>query len=397
MNKHQLPAFLLLCASAFAASGASAAITGASATPRQTNVVAGAGNTVSISWHVTTSPEHRSGVTSVTSSIVDPATGTVLQGSRFPLSGVGNGPFVLREVVTLDPAAVRSWTDQGLRCVVLERTFADPATGSVATATAVLVLSPNRLQSARTASAADLSIVSLQVELGSGNNVEVVDEGEALRALLIVQHTGAGMLTGRWQIAGPESSDGVPLFRTLALVNTNLQPTQRSTLRSPALPTTRAGKYLLRFCAAGRPDGDVTGDALCPNADLVATATYVVQGRTETPVAVIGGLAPNAQAASGRSPFRWQAVDGAAAYQLQIFELASPAADRAVVRSDSVGAEPRFVAGMLLERTTTAAPLTELTRSKLRAGQRYLWRVTAHDGEGRTIGSSADATFVYEP
>src|SRR5690606_24487775 len=99
-----------------------------------------------------------------------------------------------------------------------------------ATATAVLVLSPSRLRSAREASAAELSIVSLQVELGSGNNTEVVGEGEPLRALLVVQHTGSGMLTGRWQIADPESSDGVPIFRTLALVNTNLQATQRSTL-----------------------------------------------------------------------------------------------------------------------------------------------------------------------
>lgn len=397
MSKKQLPAIFLVCAAAWAANGASAAITGASATPRQTNVVAGAGNTVSISWHVTTSPEHRTGVTSVASSFVDPATGAVLQGNRSALNGVGNGPFMLREVITLDAAAVRSWVDRGLRRVVLERTFADPATGSFATATAVLVLSPNRLQSARAAAAAELSIVSLQMELDSGNNTEVVGEGESLRAQLIVQHTGSGMLSGRWQIAGPESSDGVPLFRTLALVNTRLQATQRSTLRSPALPTNRAGKYLLRFCAASRSDGDVTGDALCPNADLVATATYVVQGRTETPGAVIGDLAPNGQAASGRSPFRWQAVDGAAAYQLQIFELAPVLAERALVRSESVVAEPRFVAGMLLERTTTAAPLTELTRSKLRAGQRYLWRVTAHDGAGRTIGSSADATFVYEP
>ena len=88
-----------------------------------------------------------------------------------------------------------------------------------------------------------------------GNNTEIVSTDEALRALLTVQYTGTGVLHGRWQIAEPESSEGVPFYRTLALVNTNLQTSQRSTLRSPALPSTRPGKYLLRVLVRNASTG----------------------------------------------------------------------------------------------------------------------------------------------
>jgi hypothetical protein len=365
-------------------------------TPRQASLVGSGSNLVSISWQVSTTPDHTSGVTSAAATIVDPASGAVLQAMRAPLNATGAGPFVLRELISLDAATVSSWTEQGLRRVVLERSFFDPATGSASNATAILTLSPSRLRAARDAAPAELSIVSLRLELDSGNNTEVVTAGEPLRALLTVQFTGSGMLAGRWQIAEPESSEGAPLFRTMTLVNTNLQANQRSTLRSPALPTARGGKYVVRFCATSRVHAGVVDDAQCPDVDLVATATYQVHSRADDGISIIERLSPDRQAVSERSPFSWQPVARAVVYQLQIFEL-TPAADHFVLNDASDSVEPKFVAGMLLDGRTSSTPLSELARSKLRAGQRYLWRVTAHDDAGRMIGSSAESSFVYRP
>jgi hypothetical protein len=52
---------------------------------------------------------------------------------------------------------------------------------------------------------------------------------------------------------------------------------------------------------------------------------------------------------------------------------------------------------MLLDSATSETALSELVRSKLQDGQRYLWRVSAHDETGRMIGRSSEASFVYAP
>jgi hypothetical protein len=395
MMSYRSLAMLLICTALFA-DAASAAVTAVRATPRQASLVGSGSNLVSISWQVSTTPDHLSGVASATAAIIDPASGAVLQAFRTPLDATGSGPFVLREIISLDAATVSSWTDQGLRRVVLERSFVDPATGSSVNATAVLTLSQSRLRAARDAAPAELSIVALRLEFESGNNTAIATIGEPLRAMLTVQYTGSGMLAGRWQIAEPESSEGTPLFRTMALVNTNLQASQRSTLRSPVLPTARGGKYLVRFCATSRTPVGAVDDTQCPDADLVATATYHVQSRGDGGVGLIERLSPDRQIVSERSPFGWRPVAGAVVYQLQIFELA-PAAVHSILNEARDNVEPRFVAGMLLDGGTSSTPLSELARSKLQAGQRYLWRVTAYDDAGRTIGSSAESSFVYRP
>lgn len=393
---HRSLAMLLGCCAMLAAGTASAAIIGARAMPRQASLVATGDNQVSVSWQVSTTPDHSSGVSSTTAAIVDPASGAVLQAVRTTLGANGAGPFALRELLGLDAATVRSWTDQGIRRVVLERSFVDPATGSSSSAAMVLALSRSPLYAPREGAPADLSIVSLRLELDTGNNSAITTIGESLRASLTVQYAGSGMLQGRWQIAEPESSESAPLFRTLALVNSNLQANQQSTLRSPALPTAHDGKYLVRFCVTSREqrdDAGLTGDALCPDADLTVMATYYVQGEAGHGANLIETISPDRRAVSEDSPFSWRPLAGAVVYQLQVFEPAQSAAGP----NDVDRAEPRFVTGMLLGATTSTTPLSELARSKLQAGQRYLWRVTALDEAGRMIGSSVEASFVYRP
>ena len=373
--------FALLCL--LAAGVASAAITGARATPGQVTLVGSGSNLVALNWQVSTTPGHVSGVSSPFAAILDPANGSQLQRIDTPLNAAGAGPYSLRDLVTLDAATVRTWVERGLTRVIFERSFGDPATGSLISASAVLTLRASRLQAAREAAPAALSVISLQLEFDSGNNTEIVSTDEALRALLTVQYTGTGVLHGRWQIAEPESSEGVPFYRTLALVNTNLQTSQRSTLRSPALPSTRPGKYLLRFCVTKADDVELTADAQCPAIDLIAVATYQV--RQDEAVRLIGDVSPDRQTVARTTPFHWESVPDAAVYQLQVFEYAA------------ASAEPRFVTGMLVDAKTSATPLSMLARSKLEPGRRYLWRVTAHDTSGHMVARSADGSFVYGP
>ncbi len=420
MKIHRSFAAMLLGCAVFTAAGpAFAELTGARATPRQAHLAAGGDNTVSVTWQVSTTPEHSSGAFSAARQLTDPASGTLLGLSRAMLTATGGGPLLLRETISLDEATVQGWRDQGLRRVVLERTFVDPTSRGSASATVILSLGRSRLQSTRDAAPAELTINSLRLELESGNNAAVTTMGETLRASLVVHYSGSGMLHGRWQIAEPESSGGAPLFRTLALVNTRLSANQQRILPSPPLPTARNGAHLVRFCVTSRdtlgpiaepelpvdvfgeplvnPLGDLAseplGDPQCPDAELTVLAAYHVQGAAGDGVRAIGDISPNRQAVSETSAFSWSPLPQAAVYQLQIFEPAPPR------EPDSPGEapEPTFVAGMLVDAATSSTPLSELTRSKLRPGTAYSWRVTAHDERGRIVGSSVEARFHYQP
>ncbi len=393
---YRLLTTLVALGAIFVAHDALAAFTSARATPRQVQINANSGGTLSINWQVQTTTDHTTGAFSPDALIIDPATRATLSAIPRTFNVVGAGPFSFREVITLDPDLVRAWIDRGSTRLVLQRTFGDAA-GNSTSATVILTLSRSKLQATRRGAQDVFGVNALRLEFDTGNNTKVATADEEMRAALTVSYNGTGLLQGRWQIAEPGSSEGRPLYRTLAIVNTNLRAGQRSTLRSPALPTNRPGKYLLRFCVTNRFGADPGGDTQCPNPTLVAHASYQVQGSIAGDVRRIAGMSPDRQSVSAQTPFRWEPLAGARIYQLQIFTLGAADADLLSSRAESDPVAPEFVGGMLLKAATTNTPLSESARNKLVPGHRYLWRVTAHDESGRMIGMSAESSFVYEP
>jgi len=394
--RNGLLAIIIALLALMAAGDAAAALTGARATPGQVRLVGSRTNVISINWQIATTADHNSGAFSDIGTIVDPVAGRLLLTINNVVNVGGTGPFSIRETLRLDAATVQDWISRGVTRAVYSRTFIDAA-GSSVSASVVFRLSASGLAATRDAAPANLNVTSLRLEFESGNNTALKEVDEQLRATLTVLYTGAGVLRGRWQLAEPESSDGLPIYRTLALVNKNLMASQRSTLHSPRLPTGRTGKYLLRFCVLLDGVPNLTADAQCPSIELVATGTYQVQGRHQDTVAQIRGLSPNRQNTSSGSIFSWSSLSEAHIYQLQVFELAPAAAKLPASRVESDSAEPRFVTGMLLDGATHESELSELVQSKLQKGRRYLWRVTAHDETGRMIGRSSEASFTYLP
>jgi len=364
-----------------------AELTDIRATPAQLTLLAASNNVVQVRWQVATTPDHTSGVVSPPAAILDPSTGAILQRVETAFEVAGNGPFVLRETLRVDADTVQGWLELGIERVVLERSFAD-ATSRARIARVVLRLSGSRLQSVREGAPSDLAVVSLRLEFDTGNNTVIVAPDTALQAALTVQYTGTGVLRGRWQIAEPGSSEIVPVFRTLALVNAQVRGGQRSYYRSPVLPTGQAGTYALRFCVSNPDLADPGDDLQCPDATQIVYGGYQVQPQAAALPVRIGGLAPDRARAGPETPFRWDTVPPAVTYQFQVFEIARHAA-----QGDPV--PPRFVGGVLVRGEANQTSLGEVLRSKLVPGERYLWRVTAHDANGRTVGSSVEATFVY--
>ncbi|HEY6125647.1 MAG TPA: hypothetical protein VIV63_13430, partial [Steroidobacteraceae bacterium] len=138
-----------------------------------------------------------------------------------------------------------------------------------------------------------------------------------------------------------------------------------------------SGRYTLRFCIE---DGAVPLLSCADSASTVQTNYQVEPGEA---AAVIRGVWPDNQDLGASEPLRWPAVKGTTTYQLQIFEPATVQ-----------GADPEFVTGLLLPGNSASAPLGELALRKLVSGHRYLWRVTAHDLDGRLIARSDLAPFV---
>jgi hypothetical protein len=358
---------------------ATAELTGVRAMPRQALLSAGRDNRVSVNWRVATTADHRSGVSSRSATVIDPTTGEILSTVATTFDAAAAGPFSFRETVFLDAGSVAEWVSAGIRQVLLVRSFGD-AIGGTVEGTVVLRLGASQLQSARDPAPSALAVTALRLEFATGNNAALVDADESLQAIATLQYTGTGMLRGRWQIVEPESPAGVPAYRTLALVNKNLATSQRSILRSPVLPTRRPGRYLVRFCVTGQEGSGTAGDVHCPNPDLVAVASYRVQAGDGQRVDVITGLSPDRQQVDGTTVFSWRPSPRAQVYRLQV-----------------LGGDAEFVTGMVLNGATHETQLSDLVQRSLASGQRYTWRISAHDAAGQVVGESAEATFVYAP
>jgi hypothetical protein len=315
------------------------------------------------------------------------------------LSDTGSGPYVFSEMLELDAARVQGILARGLNRVVLERTFSDPIGGGSTKTHMILVLNNSQLGATRDSAPGELSIKGLSLEFDTGNNLALSDLNQSLQAKLTLSYTGSGLLEGRWLVAEPGSTEGTPLYRTLALVRRNLLGNQRVVLESPMLPTVRTGKYLVRFCVNRRElmPADELIDPQCPLQEQLIDAAYQVQGSLQTREVTITGLSPNQQSVGSKTPFEWLPVAGAEVYQMQLFALQAPGTSPPSSRGASEMMEPRFITGMLLPAGTTYTPLSELVRSKLEANKQYLWRITAHDQSGRLIGSSGEYKFMYRP
>jgi hypothetical protein len=235
------------------------------------------------------------------------------------------------------------------------------------------------LDRAREAPGGELRVQRVDLDFSTGARIAVVERNAKLGARVAIAYSGSGTLRARWEIAEP-AGQGQLMFRPLSLVREPLAGGQVANLTLPALPTQTSGSYGLRFCV----EQDATPGAQC--ADITTTVQAIYQVLPGEAASIIRGVSPDRQDLGAAEPFRWPAVDGTTTYQLQIFAPAIAMDD-----------DPQFVTGLLLPGNVAAAPLSDLTRRKLVAGQRYLWRVTAHDIDGRLIARSELASFIFRP
>jgi hypothetical protein len=332
--------------------------------------------TIAITWRITTDAAHADGALSAAGEFFDAVTGVRLSALPASIGALtGGGPLVYTESIDVSAAQVAQWRAQGIRLVGYRRTFTS-RTPPAQTAQLLISLAGSGVAGAREATSGELRLLRMDMTFEGGRRIDIVERGAHLSAQVRVSYTGSGILRARWEIAEP-SGAGEPPFRVLAQVREPMSGDQSRTLASPALPTQITGRYLLRFCAESVADAALS----CESSDTAVQTLYQV-----TPVErlqVLRGIQPDNQVTDAATVFRWPAADGATTYQLQIFRAAEP--------------QPAFVAGMLIDGSVTQTALSEITSAKLVPGQRYLWRITAHDREGRLIARKEASPFIYQP
>jgi len=288
------------------------------------------------------------------------------------------------ETFNFSAAQVQAWRDQNYRVIVLRRDFADltlPGPTVNVDVRFSIVTPSNSLKSVR--EDAEFSIQRLQLSFPNQTSLIVVEPGSSLAANLDVNYSGTGILEGRWQIAEPGSSEGLPLYRNLKLEKRSLTKAQHTRIVSPALPTGKPGKYLLRFCVIDRSQTDLssTNDFNCPNEQLKVEAAYQVMADKKKVDEI---KASSSSKVDKESEFKWSGVTGAVVYQLQVFDKVAEQ-------------EPVFVTGMLLPQTPLKTTLSDLVINKLHAGKVYQWRINALNSQGQLIGQSAMQQFAFSP
>jgi len=357
-----------------------AAITQVRSAPARATVVTGQDQTLTVTWVISTDTTHTTGAISAFGEFVNASTGVSLDdGNRFTVgSNAGAGPLTYLETVTITAAQVVAWRSQGVRLVGYRRVF-QSAAGVPVTGQWLIDLRVAGLEGAREAPGGELRVQRIDLDFTTGARIAVVDRNARLGARVAIAYSGSGTLRARWEIADP-ASQGQLMYRLLSLVREPLGGGQVANLSYPALPTLTSGRYSLRFCI----EQDEAPGAQC--ADTATTVQAIYQVLPGESAAIIRGVSPANQDLGANEPFRWPVVSGTTTYQLQIF-----------IPATMPDTDPQFVTGLLLPGTLSSAPLSELTRRKLVAGQRYLWRVTAHDIDGRLIARSDLAPFVFRP
>jgi hypothetical protein len=225
-----------------------------------------------------------------------------------------------------------------------------------------------------------------------GTLTESISEGDSLRAQARIRFQGAGIIDAVWEVATPESTQGEERFVPLRQVRQYLGGSREVILDSPPLPNELTGLHRLRLRFLQPDLGSlVTG----PEALLLSYRVSESAVRPSPTVVTISGQAGGTLDPNTR--FRWQAVPGSFAYQLEFYDRwpDEPQSDPSLVPTARIGEQQLIelsiapFTGVLLSSGQNQTRLGAATMRHLQPGQHYYWRVIAIDLQGQVIAASA--------
>ncbi len=288
-----------------------------------------------------------------------------LQATRILINGTTT--FSLSEPLVIPQSVIRQAQKKGFGRFNYVRQFSDGQ--STGTATASFTITGG-------GAAGELSVRRVEMEYDDGRISAVLAPRSEIRARAVVSYNGTGLLEYSWEVAGPPSTQGEPIFVPLVSRRQYLLAGDQVVLQTPLLPTGQSGDYRVRL----RINNPAPGFKL-PVLRYAINRSGKARSETRIMPLQVARPAPNATLTAD-TLFAWQPVVAAKAYQLELYT-------RPVQDTDLPGdTHQPPVTGVLVPAEKTQLTVGSLSRAHMLSGNTYFWRVVALSDQGRVIARS---------
>ncbi len=371
---------------------AQASVSGVSASSSNTRVALGRAATVSVDWRVTTvvgfnnNPPPTNVISSTQGQFWIPNTmlGTVNR-TVSKNTGYVSGTFSIRETLVIPARVIYQAHKLGAATFDYRRSFSDldaPLNQVMGQVTFTIT----------SQGSAGLVITRQALYFDDGSVLKRVEQDEPLHALTMLNYGGSGLIKGIWEVATPASTAGEPLFMPLKPVRQFLGAGGEAVLRSPPLDTAEPGIYLVRF----RMEEPLFSD------EDFHIRYFVGLAEQGPPITLRLNTPADGSQLHSETRFSWGAVNGAVAYQLELYERPrsldfdvepGTASRDAAKNPNTLTGAP--ASGALIPAQENGVTLSGMSRQHLEHGRAYWWRVLAIGDGGKVISQSALREISY--
>jgi len=390
MIKKNLTLFIFIFSLFISATAMAASLT---VSPSIQNYTIGSNLTLNVNWNVTTTGNGGGTASSNTgtytfaqnqTSVIGPG------GISLTAPSLTSGTFSIPESFQIPAAILATAQQNNFTTIYYYRDFIAGAEGQTGPAYLRINLKTPNIES-------KLKISRESLRFSDNTSVKLIKPKTRISALAELKYTGTGLLDAFWEVASPMSTTGVPLYTRLRTVRSYLGAGGRAILRSPPLPATANGQYLVRLQirkTTTNPNG-VEFTTNLPAGLPVLRYTVSQQGEGGAtyalpPIKTSSPLKNTLLNASTR--FRWQAVKGAKAYQLELYlpdlHKRPSADDKNLPLEESLINNKSPATGLLVPAKKTSLSLSALSRDTLRHNQIYYWRIIAISNDGQVLTTS---------
>lgn len=323
-------------------------------------------NSVNIIWRVnrTADPRGGRGTVSVSSpnailyingSAVANLAGSLSQDST--LAPGFTATLNIQEVITLSAVQSRLIANATSGSVSIRRVFDDTQPG---TATGLLPVY------AGANTTGELDIQRIDLKFINEQRTAVIGKFTRQQAIAEIAYRGNGTIKAEWRVSEPASSLGKAQGRILEVVRRQLISAGqgKSIIMSPMLPTNRNGLHLVTLYIE-QADGAI---------EIPVLRYFVLDddGSSEPQNIKTYTPGPNTDL-TRKTTFSWPQVDGAVAYEVQIFPLNTDIP----------------ITGKMVTSQSQKITLSSFTIEQLPPGQGYEWQLRAFNKNGQVIGVSS--------
>ncbi len=366
---------------------ARASVTSVTAVPTQVSV-SPTGGTLNVTWRVVHFVTGGGPITTSSTSYTILIDGTPVKTVSKLLSRTTSPTSFAPETLTFSEAipisvTIASDIAKAGNIATIERTFDD--TEMYATGTARLIVA---------GASGELAINRIELSFNNGAKTKVVGQNSDLRAVAELTFQAKGLLQAEWRLIGSGSRSS-RLSRRLSIVRRQLSSSGNGTVRlvSPPLPTGISG---LQEVGLFITDPDLSFDEPVLRYYVNPTATSSL-----SQMIPLKALRPQKGVPLNRETlFDWHPVEGAAAYQVELFDVDNAPASPANMNTSSLIVDPfdtreTLVAGKIVPGNQTSLSLSNFSIQHVTHGRIYMWRIRAIGQDGTVIGQSTLQEIVY--